>query len=167
MLKPKWLEYVSFNSEKVLSQIWILITCKDWGMSQSVVSLFSNIQYISALYPFFKRTYGLLLILLILFLALRNPFDTLVNEQLHERGTEIQYQFQVKSNCVQYIVSMCGCSRLTAVFFTLPVFIFAILYCHMKQQVMTMESRKKTTMPRVVHFTFILVDGFLSAADTL
>lgn len=41
----------------------------------------------------------------------------------------------------------------------LPVFSFGILYCHMKQQVITTESRKKTTMPNVVHFTFILLTG--------
>lgn len=42
----------------------------------------------------------------------------------------------------------------------LPVLSFGSLYCHTKQQVMTTDSRKKTTIPSVVHFTFILaVEG--------
>lgn len=42
----------------------------------------------------------------------------------------------------------------------LPVLSFGILYCHIKQQVMTSDSRKKTTMPSVVHFTFILAADY-------
>lgn len=42
---------------------------------------------------------------------------------------------------------------------SLPVFSFGFLYCQMKQQVMTTESRKKTIMPNMVHFTFIFFNG--------
>jgi hypothetical protein len=42
-------------------------------------------------------------------------------------------------------------------FWLLPIFNFGILYCQIKHPVMTKDISKKTTMPNLVHFTFILL----------
>ena len=56
--------------------------------------------------------------------------------------------------------SLCYLCCILFCFYT-PISNLGILYCQMKQVVMTTDSRKKTTMPSLVHFTFIA--SFLNA----